>query len=75
MKLGDTKIKTPGSWAIREIKYNEITEELTIHMEKGMTIHYGNVPKKVFQDFEQAESKGKFYNSNIRNVYPYLGQT
>ena len=55
-----TKIKTPYSFAIQSITYNENTQELTIHMEKGMTLGYGNVPLSVFKEFEAAESKGKF---------------
>lgn len=74
MKLGDTKIKTPHSYAIKSIKYNEITEELAIDMEKGTTLYYGNVPIQVFREFEATESKGKFFNARIRNTYTFLGE-
>jgi hypothetical protein len=74
-----TKVKTHGSWAIQDVTYHEIHEELTIHMQEGTKgqgkkLVYSHVPKSVFEEFLKAESKGKFYNSRIRNSYPFLGE-
>lgn len=32
---------------------------------------YFGVPERVFQDLVQAESKGAYFNQNIRDRYPY----
>jgi hypothetical protein len=74
-----TKIKTPWSMAIQDITYNEGTRELIIHMEEGSKgggkkLLYTEVPKEVFEGFQQADSKGKYFNSHIREKYPYLGE-
>jgi hypothetical protein len=73
-----TKVKV-SSWAIQDITYNESVDELTVHMQEGTKgqgkkLVYSHVPKKVFEEFQTAESKGRFYNARIRNTYPFLGE-
>ena len=74
-----TKVKVNASWAVQDVTYHESVEELTVHMQdgpkgQGKKLVYGMVPKKIFEEFLKAESKGKFFNSRIRNVYPFLGE-
>ena len=73
-----TKVKIRESWAIQDITFDEKTLILSVHMMEGTkgqgkTLRYADVPKRVFEEFISAESKGKFFNSRIRNTYPYLG--
>lgn len=75
-----TKIKVRDSWAIQEIFYDEGTQTLSVHMlntPKGQnkTLRYSGVPVEVWREFTRAESKGRYFNFNIRNVYPYLGES
>jgi hypothetical protein len=69
-----TKVKTPGSFAIVDVTYHESVEELSVHMQKGQRLVYANVPKSVFEEFLKTDSKGKFFNERIRNVYTFLGE-
>jgi hypothetical protein len=32
---------------------------------------YEGVPEKLYEELVKAESVGKFFNTNIKNVYPF----
>lgn len=72
------KRKVRGSSAITKIEHDAKTKILTVHMQdgpkgQGRVLNYANVPRDVFQAFTAAESKGSFFNSHIRNDYPFVG--
>ena len=56
---------------IAEVDYSAESQELFIKFTNGATYKYEEVPPRVYSDFLKAESKGKFFHSNIRNVYDY----
>lgn len=56
---------------IAEVDYSAESQELFIKFTNGATYKYEEVPSRVYSDFLKAESKGKFFHSNIRNVYDY----
>ena len=49
------------------------TQRLYIAFSRGHTYSYGNIPKEMYDEFENAESQGKFFHSKINNnrKYPY----
>jgi hypothetical protein len=60
------------SSAIARIGYNpdECRLEITFQTENGRAVHqYAFVPPRVFEEFISAQSIGRFYTMNIRNVY------
>lgn len=59
------------SSAIRLISYNEASERLTVTFVTGRTYVYENVPEKLHRDFLAAESKGRFFNDNIRDRFDF----
>jgi hypothetical protein len=70
-------VKVRTSWAVQEVTYDDSSQTLTVHMQEGSQgqgkyLRYSPVPLTVFNEFVQAESKGKFFNSRIRNTYPYI---
>lgn len=60
------------SSAIRAIDYDEKTRELEIFFTDGDYARYLNVPKEVYDKFMEAPSTGKFFNTQIRDVYPLV---
>ena len=48
------------------------TQRLYIAFSRGHTYSYGNVSPELYQEFENAESQGKFFHKNINNnkMYP-----
>jgi hypothetical protein len=57
------------SAAISKTSYNEETKVLTVEFEKYGTYEYAGVPADVNAALEKAESKGAYFNENIRGKY------
>ena len=44
---------------------------LEIKFESGRIYQYYNVPEDIYEELFKSESKGKYFNANIRGKYPY----
>lgn len=74
-----TKVKIRDSWAVQDITYEDDGQRLIVHMQNttqggNKRLLYSGVSRGVFDAFVKAESKGKFFNSHIRNNYTYHGE-
>ena len=54
---------------ITAITHDRTSNTLTVGMRSGPTYTYVEVPRKVYRKFMDAESKGKFFNSNVRGTF------
>lgn len=59
------------SEAIRDIAYDEDRAKLFVRFADGDRYVYVGVPGEVHRSFVDAESKGRFFQSEIRDAYPY----
>ena len=59
------------SAAIREIDYDAARAELLIRFVSGERYLHLGVPGEVRRRFVVAESKGRFFQSRIRDRYPF----
>ena len=59
------------SSTIRAVDYSELDNVLTVEFNNGSTYTYQGVPKETYQAFLDSDSKGKFFNRNIRAHYEY----
>jgi hypothetical protein len=59
------------SLAIREFSYDRERAELTVTFETGRVYVYAKVPEFTFQRFARAASKGRFFNTEIRDKYRF----
>jgi hypothetical protein len=59
------------STAIRRLFYDSAKSELWVTFVTGRRYVYADVPLEVFEAFETAESRGAFFNDEIRDCYPY----
>lgn len=72
-----TTVQT-NSQAVYQAQYNDKTGVLVITFQYGPpknydgTYRYKDVPPEVFQGFLNAESKGKYFNDNIRNNFEVI---
>jgi hypothetical protein len=57
------------SSALTNVTYNRQTRELDIRFVNGRTYRYSNVPPDVHERLRNAESKGAFFNGQIRDNY------
>lgn len=55
-----------NSEAIKMVEYNYGTLTLTVVFNSGKSYEYFDVPRKVYDDFKQSKSKGKFINTIIK---------
>jgi len=59
---------------ILQTTYFPEQERLYISFNRGGVYSYGNIDKKLYEDFENAESQGKFFAKTIKknpDKYPY----
>lgn len=63
-------IDANGSSNIVRIDYDEDNGLLEIQFKDGSVYNYPNVPSHIIDEFEAAESKGKFAHANIYKQYP-----
>ena len=59
------------STAISEIDYDAERAKLLVRFQSGERYVYVGVPGEVHRSFVDAESKGRFFQSEIRDQYPY----
>ena len=45
-------------------------QRLYIAFGRGHTYSYGNVPREMYDEFEAADSQGKFFHAKINKKYP-----
>lgn len=64
-------VELVSSSNIRAIGYNRRQSILQVNFHSGHGYQYFNVPQPIFEEFLQAYSKGRFFNSQIKNHYRY----
>ncbi|HEX7887429.1 MAG TPA: KTSC domain-containing protein [Phenylobacterium sp.] len=59
------------STAIQAIDYDDAHEKLFVRFCSGERYLYVGVPGTVHRSFLDADSKGRFFQAEIRDQYPY----
>jgi hypothetical protein len=59
------------STAIREIDYDSERAKLLVQFASGERYVYVGVPAEVCRSFVAADSKGRFFQAQIRDRYPF----
>ena len=59
------------STAIQAIDYDEGRAKLFVRFTSGERYVYVGVPDEVHRSFVDADSKGRFFQAEIRDRYPY----
>ena len=60
------------SASLAAVGFDSATQTLEVDFQNERTYRYYGVPWAVFADLQEADSKGRFFNSQIRNRYPYV---
>jgi hypothetical protein len=53
------------------VKYDDDAGELDITFTSGKTYRYLEVPAEIYDGLLDAESKGEFFNDNIKDAFVY----
>lgn len=64
-----TKVRVTTSSFIDRIAYDSGTMTLSVMFTNGNVTQYMRVGAKIFTEFSNAESKGKFWNERIKDQY------
>ena len=57
---------------MRSIGYEAARGVLEIEFQSGAVYEYLDVPESVYSAFQQAESKGQYFNREIRDEYQHI---
>ena len=57
------------SSAIIAVGYDHYTQRMKIKFKQGKIYDFCRVPQYIFQELLKANSKGTYYNENIRDKY------
>lgn len=69
------KVNSTAMW---QIKYDSGTRILEVNMtfdppkSNGEVFRYADVPEAVYRGLRDAESRGRYFNANIRNSYSLI---
>lgn len=64
-------MKEVKSSTISHVGYEKNTKTLKIKFKTGTEYHYQNVPEKEHISLINAESIGKYFVKNIKNIYKF----
>ena len=69
--LATTPLQAVESSNLLEVGYNEENKKLFVKFNSGWVYGYHEVEPGVFDQLLSADSKGKFFNANIKNSFNY----
>ena len=55
---------------VAEVGHDEETEVLEVQFKGGAVYQYRGVPRDVFDELVTARSVGRYFNDQVKNVYP-----
>ena len=64
--------KPVDSSTMRSVGYEAESRILEIEFDSGAVYQYLDVPLRRYEELQAAESKGRYFNSEIRDSYPYV---
>jgi len=64
--------KPVESRTMRSVGYQAGSRILEIEFDSGAVYQYLGVPARIYEQLLTAESKGRYFNNEIRDVYPYV---
>ena len=63
--------QTVSSSNLAAIGYDPVTQTLEVEFHGGRIYQYYGVPDRMLEEMMQAPSAGQFFNTYIRDGYPY----
>ncbi len=65
------KLETVESDVIHAIGYDDDVNVLEVIFNNGQIYQYRNVPREVFAQLMAADSKGRYFQENVRDEFEY----
>ena len=64
--------KKPKSTCVNSYAYDKAAKKLTVYYTNYLSYDYSDVPESVYIGLIQAESKGRYLNTNVKGLYSYV---
>jgi hypothetical protein len=61
--------KSCKSDAVKDAQYQADSQTLTVKFPSGSTYQYSGVPQAVYDGLQKAESKGQYFNTEIKGKF------
>lgn len=75
MRVGDNEAmqrEPVESTTVRSMGYESESRILEIEFQSEAVYQYLDVPEAVYKELRKAESKGKYFNGEIRDAYEFV---
>jgi hypothetical protein len=59
------------STSLKSVAYDEEALILEVEFVEGGVYQYSGVPREIYEQLIDSESKGRYYVENVRNAFPY----
>jgi hypothetical protein len=59
------------STLLRSVGYDPATATLELELRRGRIYQFYEVPEETLRELLAADSKGRYFNANIKDQYPY----
>jgi hypothetical protein len=60
------------STTMRSVGYDRTEQVLEVEFQSGGVYQYLDVPSAIYKELSDAESKGQYFNSEIRDTYEFV---
>ena len=57
---------------MRSVGYDHANQVLEVEFQSGMIYRYLDIPPGIYKELLEAESKGRYFNSEIRDTYEFV---
>lgn len=61
-------MKIENSSLIKEIDFNDASQTITVKFNNGKKYRYLGATQKLYDDFTNSDSKGKFFHAKIKGL-------
>jgi hypothetical protein len=57
---------------MRSVGYDQKSQVLEVEFQSGVIYRYLDIPPALYKALWEAESKGRYFNSEIRDIYEFV---
>ena len=61
-----------ASTTMRSVGYDQAKQVLEIEFQSGVIYQYLDIAPAIYKELVEAESKGRYFNSEIRDAYEFV---
>jgi hypothetical protein len=69
--MSTVTISSIDSTSVEALQYDNESKKLTVEFKGGAIYDYYDVPEDVFEGFHEADSIGKYLNSQVKGSYNF----